>query len=63
MLVLLMARIYDKHRCDGFMWHDILTKFHEDCYRRSSNIEVFPLEIWKAVMLVLLMKGIYEVRR
>jgi hypothetical protein len=27
-------------RWDGFMWHHILSKFHEDWYRCSSNIEV-----------------------
>jgi hypothetical protein len=42
MSVLLMGRIYtyDVRRSDGFMRHDILTKFHEDCDRRSSNIKV-----------------------
>jgi hypothetical protein len=43
------------------MWYDIQTKWHEDGYRRSSNIKVFASEISEAVMLVLLMGGIYEV--
>jgi hypothetical protein len=36
------------------MCHDILTKFHEDRYRRSSNIKNFASEIREAAMLVLL---------
>jgi hypothetical protein len=40
MLVLLKGGIYDIRRWDGVMWHDIITKFHEDCYRRSSNIKI-----------------------
>jgi hypothetical protein len=47
-----MALIYDVRRWDGFMWHDILAKFHEDWYRRSSNIKGFPLQIWNSAMLV-----------
>jgi hypothetical protein len=42
MLVLLMGGIYEVSRWDGFMWYDISTKFHEDWYRRSSNIKVMP---------------------
>jgi hypothetical protein len=37
------------------MWHDILTKFHEDWFRRSSNIKVQPQKFER-------MEGIYEVR-
>jgi hypothetical protein len=44
MLVLPMGGIYYVCSLDGFMLHDILTKFHEDCYRRSSNIKVLPLK-------------------
>jgi hypothetical protein len=40
MLILLIEEIYDVRRCDGFMWHDIHTKFQEDLCRRSSNIKV-----------------------
>jgi hypothetical protein len=35
-LVLLMGGIYEVHRWDGFMWYDIQTKFHEDCYKCST---------------------------
>jgi hypothetical protein len=38
MLALLMKGIND------LMWHDIHTKFHEDWYRRSSNIKGLPLK-------------------
>jgi hypothetical protein len=30
MLVLLLGGIYDARRWYGLMWHDIVTKFHED---------------------------------
>jgi hypothetical protein len=26
----------------GTMWYDILTRFHGDWYRRSSNIKILP---------------------
>jgi hypothetical protein len=42
MLVLLIEGIYEVRRWDGFMWHDIHTKFHKDWYRHSSNIKVLP---------------------
>jgi hypothetical protein len=34
--------VYDVRRWDDFMRHDILTKFHKYCYRRSSNIKILP---------------------
>jgi hypothetical protein len=42
MVVLMIEGINKISRSDGFMWHDKRTKFHEDGYRRSSNIKVFP---------------------
>jgi hypothetical protein len=42
MLLLLMGGFYGIRSLDGFMWRDIRNKFHEECYRRSSNIEVSP---------------------
>jgi hypothetical protein len=42
MLVLLAEGIYEVLRWDGFMRHDIRTKFHEDWYRRLSNVKVLP---------------------
>jgi hypothetical protein len=38
-LVLLMAEIQELRRCDGFVWHGMPITFHEDWYRRSSNIK------------------------
>jgi hypothetical protein len=40
MSVLLIGGIYDVHHSDGFIWHDILTKFYEDWYEHSSNIKI-----------------------
>jgi hypothetical protein len=64
MLILLMGGIYDMRRWDGFMRHDTLvrTKFHEDWFRHLSNITVITSKIWEAVMSVLLIEEIYEVR-
>jgi hypothetical protein len=36
MFVLLIGGIYEVRRLDGFIWHDIPTKFHKDWYRRSA---------------------------
>jgi hypothetical protein len=44
------------------MWHDIRTKFHENLYRHSSNSKAL-LQKFERLKLVLLMEGIYEVRR
>jgi hypothetical protein len=41
-LVLLIEGIYEVRHWIGFMRYDILTKFHEDWYRRSSNIKDLP---------------------
>jgi hypothetical protein len=42
-----MRGIYEALRLDGFMWHDIHTKFQEDLWRSSSNIKVLPQEFEK----------------
>jgi hypothetical protein len=39
-LVLLMGVIYEVYRYDGPRWHDINTKFHEDCFGHSSTVKV-----------------------
>jgi hypothetical protein len=44
------------------VWHNILTKFHDVLYRRSSIINVISQK-FEAVMLVLLMEHIFEGRR
>jgi hypothetical protein len=59
MLVLLVEGIYGVFHLDIFMWHDVHAKFHEDWYRRSSNVNVLPQE-FEALWLVLLMGVIYE---
>jgi hypothetical protein len=40
MLVPLMGGIYEVLSRDGFMWHDVHTKFHDDWFRHFSNITV-----------------------
>jgi hypothetical protein len=63
MLVLLMGRIYKVRRWNGFRWHDICTKFHDDRFRYLSNTTVITATIREALMLVSLIEGIYEVSR
>jgi hypothetical protein len=36
MLVLLKGGIYDVHRWDGLMWHNVHIKFHEDGFSYSK---------------------------
>jgi hypothetical protein len=38
------------------------TKLHHDRFRLLSNITVITATNWEAVVLVLLIEGIYEVR-
>jgi hypothetical protein len=45
---------------DGMTIH---IKCHDDRFRNSSNIKGITSWTWEAVVLVLLMKGIYDVRR
>jgi hypothetical protein len=45
--------IYELFGCDGLSWHPTHTKFHEDWYRRSSNIKMITV-------LLLVIGGIYE---
>jgi hypothetical protein len=45
------------------MASDIHTKFNENWFGHSSNIKVITLTISEAEMLVLLMRGIYDVCR
>jgi hypothetical protein len=40
MFVSLIVDIYEIRCWDGFTWHDIDTKVHEDLYKRSRNIKV-----------------------
>jgi hypothetical protein len=63
MLVLLMGGIYEVCRLNGLRRHDMHTKFHDDRFRHLSNITVITATIREAVMLVLLIERIHEVRR
>jgi hypothetical protein len=60
MLVILVAGIPEVRRCNGLTWHDKRTKFH-DHLEHLNNISVIITAISKGVILVLIMKGIYEV--
>jgi hypothetical protein len=42
-------------------WYDIHTKYHDDWFKHSSNINAITSTIWEATVLVLLMRGIYDV--
>jgi hypothetical protein len=53
-LVLPMAVIYEVHHADGLKWHKTHTKFQNDQFRHSSNINVITSTNWKAAVLLLL---------
>jgi hypothetical protein len=57
-MLLLIDGIYELRRWDGFIWHDICTKFHDDWFKHLNNIMVITATIWEAVMLVLMIEGI-----
>jgi hypothetical protein len=57
MLVLLIRGIYEVHRSDGFMQHDILTKFHEDLYGHSSNIKILSQKFERLLCWYYLWEG------
>jgi hypothetical protein len=40
--VCIIDGIYEVRRLDGLRWQHIHPNFHEDWYRRSSNINVLP---------------------
>jgi hypothetical protein len=54
--------IYEVHCWDGLRWHYVHTESHDDQFRHSSNIEGITSTVWEAVVLVLLVRGIYNVR-
>jgi hypothetical protein len=60
MFVLLKGGIYNVHRWTGLRWHDIRTNFHDDRFSDLINITVITATILEAVLLVLLIEGIYE---
>jgi hypothetical protein len=64
-LVLLIRRVYDVCRIYAIemtsngMYN---TKFHDDWFRNSSNIKHATSTTWEAIVSVLLMRRIYELR-
>jgi hypothetical protein len=58
-IVLLTGEIYEACSHDGLKWHDMHTKFDDDCFWHSSIIKV--MKISEVAVLVLLVGGIYEV--
>jgi hypothetical protein len=48
-------------RSDNLKWHDAHTKFRENWFMHSGNIEVITLQYEKATVLMLLMGMIYDV--
>jgi hypothetical protein len=60
-LVLLMGENYEVCQSDGLRWHDVYMTFHDDWFRHSSSIKGITSTIGEAVVLLLLIRGIYEV--
>jgi hypothetical protein len=61
-LILLMGVIYEVEMASGVTIY-MHTKFHDDWIRHSSNITNITSIISVAAVLVLLMKGFYELCR
>jgi hypothetical protein len=49
-----MGGVYKVTRWNGFIFHDIRTKFHDDWFSCFSNVKVTTTIILEAVMLILL---------
>jgi hypothetical protein len=47
-----MGGIYVVRGSDGFMWHDIHTKFQDDLHTYSSYIKVTTSKIWQAAVFM-----------
>jgi hypothetical protein len=45
MLVSLVEAIYEVGHGNGFMWHDMHIKFHDDRFRHLSNITVITAAV------------------
>jgi hypothetical protein len=63
MLVFLTGEICEMRCWNRLRWHDKHTKLHDDWFRHWSDIKINIATIWEAVILILLIEGIYEVRR
>jgi hypothetical protein len=59
MLVLLIKRISEVRRWHDLRWNDVHTKGHDERFGLSNNIKDITSVVWEAVMLVLLIEGIY----
>jgi hypothetical protein len=46
---------------DGLRWCNIHTQFHDERFRHSSNTKGVTLTVWEAIVLMLLIRKIYEV--
>jgi hypothetical protein len=57
-----MEGIYEVRSWDGLRWHDIYTKSHDDRFKHSSNIKNITSTVWEDMVLVLLMREIYDLR-
>jgi hypothetical protein len=56
----LAVAIYTVGSWDGLRWHDTHTNFQDTRFTLSNNIKVITGTIWKTVVSVLLMRGIYK---
>jgi hypothetical protein len=54
MLILLMGYIYDMSRWDGFTWHHIGAKCHEDLYNGSRNIKICHINLNRSNVVLLI---------
>jgi DNA-binding GntR family transcriptional regulator len=60
-LVLLMARIREVRSSDDLRWHVLHTKFHDDRFRNSTNMNSITSIIPETAVLLLLVREIYDV--
>jgi hypothetical protein len=62
-LAFLMNETYEVSHGDGLIWHHVHMRFHDDRLRRSNNINSITRTFRGYSIAVLLMRGIYSVRR
>jgi hypothetical protein len=55
-----MGVIYEMRRWDDLRWHDMRTKFIEDRFGYSGNINVITCTLWDAAVSVVPMGRIYD---
>jgi hypothetical protein len=49
------------YRWNDLTWYDVHIEFHNDRFRRWSNVKVSTSSTWETAVLVLLMEEIYEI--